>query len=59
MTRGFSSDLVEPPLSNLSVMIECLIHLHDLSQFPDCLVAGYLAVPLDTSRLLLAVISRR
>ena len=44
---------------NLSVIPECWRNVPHLSQFPDCLVAVALEMPLEASRLPLAMISRR
>ena len=46
------------PPSNLSAIPECLRNVHHLYQFPDCLVAVALSMPLEASRLPLAMISR-
>ena len=47
------------PSSNLSVIPECFRNVPQISQLPDCLVVVALAMPLEASRLPLAMISRR
>ena len=47
------------PSSNLSVIPECLRNVPHLSQLPYLLVAVALAIPLEVSRLPLAMIFRR
>ena len=47
------------PPRNLSAIPECLRNVHHLYQFPDYLVAVALAMPLEASRLTLAMISSR
>ena len=47
------------PSRNLSVIPECWMNVSHLSQFPECFVAVALAMPLEASRLPLAMISRR
>ena len=59
ITPGFFSVLVGFISRNLSVIPECLRNVPHLSQLPDCLVAVALAMPLEASRLPLAMISKR
>ena len=47
------------PSRNFSVIPECLRNVPHLSQLPYCLVAVALAMPLEASRLSLAMISKR
>ena len=47
------------PPRNLCAVPEFLRNVHHLYQFPDCLVAVALAMPLEASRLPLAMLSRR
>ena len=54
-----SSALVGPPPRNLFAIPVCLRNVPNLYQFPDCLFAVVLAMPLKESRLPLAIISRR
>ena len=49
----------EIPPRNLYAIPECLRNMLHLYQFPDCLVTVDLAMPLEASRLPLAMISRR
>ena len=46
------------PFKNLSMIPECRRNVTYLSQLSDCLVAVALAMPLEVSRLPLAMISR-
>ena len=47
------------PSRNLSVIPECLSNIPHLYQLPECLVSVALVMPLEASRLPLAMISSR
>ena len=57
-TRIFLCSCGNPP-RNSSAIPECLRNVHHLYQLLECLVAVALEIPLEASRLLLAMISRR